>query len=104
MTRDVHFHWNSRENTHPPLKIDLLKVDQHQPLKIDRGQIFEFWQFLAFFGLGRSRDQGDRFFGPVSPPSALVQRSADPNRIMFELFLGFGPLLKSRSPLKVDRI
>ena len=30
--------------------------------------------------------------------------SGDPDRIIWGPFLGFGPLLKSRSPLKVDRI
>ena len=60
-----------------------------------------FGSFLASAGLGTT---GDPFFGPVSPPMYLSRDRRTPNRTMCVPFLGFGPLLKSRSPLKVDRI
>ena len=43
-------------------------------------QIFEFWQCWSFFGFGRSRDQGGTLPRARFTPSALVQRSTDPNR------------------------
>ena len=48
--------------------------------------VFEFWQFWAFFGFGRSRDQGGSLLWTRFTPSALVQRSADPSRTNFEPF------------------
>ena len=67
-------------------------------------QDFKFWQFGALFGLGRPRDQGETLLWTRFTPGALVQSSPDPNRTMFQPCLGFGLLLKSRSPLKVDGI
>ena len=49
-------------------------------------QIFELLQFWAFFGFGRSRDQRGSIPRTRFTPSALAQRSADPNRTIFGLF------------------
>ena len=61
-------HWSP--HTHPSLNIDLPK--SRSPLKVDRGQCFEFWQFgglfWRFFWPG---SRGKRFLGPVSPPVHL---------------------------------
>ena len=73
--------------THPSFKVALLK--SRLPLKVERGQIFECWQFWAFFGLGRPRDQGGSLLRTRFTPSALVQRSADPNRTIFGQWLTY---------------
>ena len=61
---------------------------------------------MASDGLGTKgkRDQGETLLWTRFTPGALVQSSPDPNRTIFQPSLGFGPLLKSRSPLKVDRM
>ena len=79
-----------------------MAIQGRSPLKVDRVQIFEFWQVCAFFGLGRPRDQGGSLLWTRFTPGALVQRAPDPKRTISVPFLGFGPLLKSRSPLEVD--
>ena len=66
--------------------------------------MFEFWQVWACFSLGQSRDRGETLPRTRFTPSALVQRSADPNRTIVHQCVGFGPLLKYRPPLKVDGI
>ena len=59
------------------------------PLKVDRLQMFECLQCWAVFGLGRPRDQGGSLLWTRFTPSALVQRSADPNRTMFGSFWAY---------------
>ena len=63
--------------------------------------IFGLW---AGFSLRWPRGHGESLLWTRFTPGALVRRSAEPNRNSMVPFLGFGPLLKSRSPLKVDRI
>ena len=89
-------------DTHPTLRIDLLKIDLNNKSPEHRSGAKFCWQFGAFFGFGRSRDQGKTLPRTRFTPSALVPRSGDPNRTMLVPFLDFWAPLESRSPLKVD--
>ena len=46
-------------------------LKSRSPLKEDRGQCFEVWQFWAFLAPHGLGTRGKRFLGPVSPPVHL---------------------------------
>ena len=79
------------EHTHLSFKVDTLK--SRLPLKADRGQNFEFWPRTV-------SGPGGSLLWTRFTPSALVQRSADPNGTILAPFSGFVGPCRIRSTFK----